>query len=286
MHLLSAHRLVERHARLGNVCATSPGKLACRSTVGLPVFGLLARFEFLGGQFLLLIGWGFVAWLGGMIHFRPSQGKQSENPIFVVDVVADHARVRRLFVADSRADQLAGRRLSFRIGSRPGFGCSKVLQSPIAWKRRFTKINIAVACSVCLLVTFSSHNTHVVWPMMASVAKRIKSDDPYSIRRVDPTCRLRGWSTLGARSTKSAKTSLNSEGSDPVLAALYWNMPGEISFYCAGHPQDLFPGAICRRTLQSIRLMAAKSRYATVRSFKGQTFVVVNGAEAALTEHV
>jgi hypothetical protein len=57
----------------------------------------------------------------------------------------------------------------------------------------------------------------------------------YSVRRWDPTCRLRGWRTLAAEIDRQ-RAELRQRGIEPVIAASGWSLPGEIGFYCSGHP--------------------------------------------------
>jgi len=62
------------------------------------------------------------------------------------------------------------------------------------------------------------------------------ADNPFPLRRCDPTCRLRGWRHLAAAvDEERAKLQLQ-EGVDPVLTGTGWSLPGEIGFYCQGHP--------------------------------------------------
>ena len=114
-------------------------------------------------------------------------------------------------------------------------------RSPIAWQRKFIKLNVAAACSVCFLICNGMCHANSARDVALHESRRspkgIKSDDPYSIRRVDPTCRLRGFQTLGNEIDKVRHEIVGQGLADPVLAGLSWNMPGEIGFYCDGHPK-------------------------------------------------
>ncbi len=239
-------------------------------------------FEFLSVQFALLIGWGFVAWLGGMIRFRP--GREHDPKIqylwwmsFPTMLVFGISSLR----ASGQPNWPVAAYLSGSI-----LGMLWVLEaarSPIAWQRTFIKINAAVACSVCFLITLACHNSRAVWPFMAGVAKQIKSDDLYSIRRVDPTCRLRGFRTLGNEIDKIRHEITGRELTDPILAGLQWNMPGEISFYCDGHPKTYSLGPYAGERYNQYDLWRPNP-VADTSMFQGKTFVVINGNEGVLNK--
>src|SRR5262249_34610481 len=45
----------------------------------------------------------------------------------------------------------------------------------------------------------------------------------------------RGWRTLAAE-VDGVLAALRKEGVEPLLAGSNWSLPGELGFYCAGHP--------------------------------------------------
>ncbi len=66
-----------------------------------------------------------------------------------------------------------------------------------------------------------------------------------------------------------------------MLAGIYWNLPGEIGFYCEGHPKTYSLGPyICERVNQYD--LWRPNPIADAPIFAGQTFVVVNGHGATL----
>jgi hypothetical protein len=84
-------------------------------------------------------------------------------------------------------------------------------------------------CLLGLLLTLTIHNSLWLGPLIVHVAGPGNSG---LIRRIDPTCRLRGWHYLAAEVDR-----IRAEFDEPVLAASWWIYPGEIGFYCQGHPQ-------------------------------------------------
>ena len=58
---------------------------------------------------------------------------------------------------------------------------------------------------------------------------------PYPLRRLDPTCRLRGWRLPGRRDRSLREST--APGARAGAGRRCWNLPGEMGVYCAGHPQ-------------------------------------------------
>src|SRR5436190_22314422 len=83
---------------------------------------------------------------------------------------------------------------------------------------------------------FLMHYSETVHPLLAKFVGKPSALNPTPLRKIDPTCRLRGWLMLAAEVDK-LRAQLRAEGQEPVLAAASWTLPGEIGFYCQGHPQ-------------------------------------------------
>jgi len=79
------------------------------------------------------------------------------------------------------------------------------------------------------------HDTTRVQPVLAHWAGPPTPDHPIPLRRLDPTCRLRGWRFL-ATEVDRVRDELLSQGIEPVLVGSTWSLPGELGFYCAGQP--------------------------------------------------
>ena len=117
-------------------------------------------------------------------------------------------------------------------------------------------------------------------PCLAELAGPPTAEQPLPLRRFDPTCRLRGWQTLGAKVDEVCEQ-LRAEGIEPVLAGTDWALPGEIGFYCAGHPAVYSVGPV---------LGDRHSQYDEwhpnpvddPECFVGRTFVIVGGFPTAL----
>jgi hypothetical protein len=73
-------------------------------------------------------------------------------------------------------------------------------------------------------------------PLLEMVTGPVTESRPFPVRRLDPTCRLRGWRTLAGEVDRLRKE-LAARGDEPILATNSWSLPGELGIYCAGHPQ-------------------------------------------------
>ncbi len=80
------------------------------------------------------------------------------------------------------------------------------------------------------------HYGEKLYPLLSMLVPAPTEDHPHPLRQVDPACRLRGWRTLAAEVDRVC-AELRAEGVEPVIAATNWSLPGELGFYCAGHPE-------------------------------------------------
>src|SRR5262249_1163047 len=101
-------------------------------------------------------------------------------------------------------------------------------------------------------------------------------EQPFPIRRLDPTCRLRGWHTLGA-AVDQICDDLRADGIEPVVGCSGWTLPGGVGVYCGGHRTVYSLGPILgdRRSQYDVW---RPNPVADGESFRGRTFVIVGGA--------
>jgi Dolichyl-phosphate-mannose-protein mannosyltransferase len=156
------------------------------------------------------------------------------------------------------------------------------LRSPRRWYRWWTIGTLATTCAAGLALTVFVHRSDILWPVLERLAGGPTEMQPLPLRRLDPTCRLRGWRTLGAELDHICKD-LAAAGSDPVLAGSNWSLPGEVGFYCAGHPAVYSLG---------LRLGDRHSQYEFWHpnpldeggTFAGRTFVLIGHVTPALRQ--
>jgi hypothetical protein len=110
------------------------------------------------------------------------------------------------------------------------------LRSPRRWYRWWTAGNLATTCVVGAALTLFVHRSEALWPVLTRFTGPPTPTRPLPLRGLDPTCRLRGWSATLAAEVDRVRAELRREGVEPLLAGSSWALPGELGFYCAGHP--------------------------------------------------
>ena len=238
---------------------------------------------YFGIQFALLLGIGFVCWTGAMIRFRP---RSDDDP------------ARRYLWFMSAPIILFFAAFSFKNGGGEpnwplaGYLSGLVLtaawlaeqfRSPIAWYRRSLLATCLLTGCVGLVGSVVVHMPLAFQPFFAAISGPASEQRPMPMRRFDPTCRLRGWTTL-AREVDKVRGELKTDGIDPILVGTSWSFPGELGFYCEGHPPAYSIG---------IAFNDRNSQYELWRPhpvlepapFLGKTFVVVGANDGLLSPY-
>src|SRR5205807_422639 len=91
--------------------------------------------------------------------------------------------------------------------------------------------------------------------------------------RIDPTARLRGWRFLAAEVDRELDR-LRAAGDDPLLAAVYWTVPGELAFYCRDHPTVYCFGPVRGERLSQYDLWRPNPVW-DPEQFRGRTVLIV-----------
>ena len=231
---------------------------------------------YLGAQCALLLVFWFLAWLAALVAHQPL----AERDAGVRYLWWLSAPMFGLFLALSL--KTGGGEVNWPVTAYlsglvlAAAWLARQLASPLPWYRRWTAINLGLMCILGLLVTVFMHKSYWLYPVLTRLAGPPSDRNPFPLRRLDPTCRLRGWQALAAEVDR-VREQLKGQGiGDPVLAGSGWNLPGELGVYCRGHP-----------TVYSVGLVAGDrhSQYDwwhpnpvdEPREFAGKTFLVVGG---------
>jgi hypothetical protein len=134
---------------------------------------------------------------------------------------------------------------------------------------------VALACAAGLVVTLLVHRSDWLYPLLTRLAGPPTPAQAFPLRRIDPTCRLRGWRTTLAREVDRLRGELSARGDEPVLAGCSWNLPGELAVYCAGHPQAYSLGGVMGERYSQYDLWRGPLSH--VEAFRGRTFLIVGG---------
>jgi hypothetical protein len=128
-----------------------------------------------------------------------------------------------------------------------------------------------------MLLTVIVHDTRRVQRVLAGLAGPANAERPMPLRQVDPTCRLRGWRFLAAEVDR-VRAELRCQGIDPVLAGTAWNMPGELGFYCEGHPL-VYSVGLALGDRHSQYDLWRPNPLADAADFAGRTFIIVGSGD-------
>jgi len=195
----------------------------------------LGPVRYVAIQFLLFLGYWFVAWVTAMIVHRPSVERDSgvrflwwmSAPMFILFFLFSFRTYEEPnwpITAYISGLVLASSWLVTRIQASNGLG---------KWA---SIMGLILACAGGLGLIIILHRTERIQPLLAMISGPASRQHPQPLRRFDPTCRLRGWRVL-ANHIDDLRNQLRRQGEEAVLAASGWNLPGEIGFYCSGQPQ-------------------------------------------------
>ncbi len=179
---------------------------------------------YVGGQVGLLLGFWFAAFAAGAWRFRSDSGLSlvwwASVPVWGVFLAAS---IRT-------PGQLNWPAAAYVGGS--------VLAA--AWIRERNSRAVRIALIAATILGFA-YSVGLRFPQFARPALAVllpspSERNPTPIRKIDPTCRLTGWSTLAHEVDRLRDRVQRETGEDPALAGMLWTIPGELSFYCREHP--------------------------------------------------
>lgn len=152
------------------------------------------------------------------------------------------------------------------------------------WHRapRLMAWSVGTMAVLGLLVSLMIHYPQLLRPILAQFAGPPTRDNPLPIRQVDMTARLSGWKTLAAEMDRIRTQITARTGQEPVLAATHWTIPGQLSFYCEGHPTAYAVGIPNRSDRHSQYDLWHPNPVADAQDFRGRTFVIVGDIAAPM----
>jgi 4-amino-4-deoxy-L-arabinose transferase-like glycosyltransferase len=210
-----------------------------------PGFYWSGPLVYLGGQAALLLGLWFVVWLSAMVVHRPTVEKDPRlNYLWWLSALMFAWFWAFSFkTGGGEVNWPVTSYLSGLVLSAAWLG--RQLESSRAWYRRWTRVNVAIGCALGLAITFALHHSEWLHPVLARIAGPAGQTNRFPLRKLDPTCRLRGWRTTLATAVDAELDRLRAEGTDHVfLAGQSWTMPGELGVYCKGHPDAYTLGPV------------------------------------------
>jgi hypothetical protein len=193
------------------------------------------RYLFL--QFALLLGIWFVIWVRALIAFQPwTRERASSPPAYLWWTSVPMFAVFLAFSLKTGGGEPNWPITAYLSGMvlAAGWLCEELRRGP-RWYRQLTAAVVAGGCVLGAVLTVAVHHSEWFHPLLARVVRSSSEAGAIPLRRVDPTCRLRGWSSL-ANVLGTLCEQERREGNEPIVAASGWSLPGELAFYTKGHP--------------------------------------------------
>jgi 4-amino-4-deoxy-L-arabinose transferase-like glycosyltransferase len=258
-----------------------------RNHAGLDdTLGWMGPLRYLGMQFAVLLGFWFVGWARAAWVHHPGREERAELRYLwwlSVPMIA-------FFLAFSVRN--GGGEANWPVA---GYISGMVLM--VGWlardlrdagrvQQRLAMAGIVITCVAGLALTLAMHEPAVAQPLLMRLAGPPSEANPAPLRRIDPTCRLRGWSDVATQLDEIRK-----RHGDALLVCDSWILPGEFGFYCVGHPQLLSLGPVFGERHSQYELWHPNP-VTDAGAFAGATMLVIGSnldalrAEFSSVEHV
>ncbi len=197
----------------------------------------LGPLTYIGQQFGLLLGYWFILWSWAIWHFRPwNQEDPKKQFLWWMSAIT-------FLVFFGFSPKTGGGEMNWPVTAYLSGLVLMILliQEIIAGQNKFLqaccKIFIPTFILFGLAISILMHQSEWIRPLFLLFADKPSASNPFPLRKFDPTCRLRGWISVAKEIDRLRDQFTASTGKELVLVGGSWNVPGEIGFYCKGHPQ-------------------------------------------------
>jgi len=149
-------------------------------------------------------------------------------------------------------------------------------------RRLVTISGLGLISLLSLTLTLLIHDSALALPLLEPWCQAPTHQCPTPLRRLDPTCRLKGWRTLAAEVDR-LRQQCRREGTEPILATARWSEAGELGFYCQGQPTVYSIGTVHGDRYSQYDLWRPNP-LADPQKFQGKTFIIVNSLNGPLNQ--
>ena len=225
---------------------------------------------FVAGQVGVLMGYWFAAWVWAIVRPHSNDRLLWWLSAPVVGVFAAASVLAKPQPNWPAAGYVTGLVLAAGVILRQ-------IDGPPTKYRTCARVLLSGASVGGMLMCGVAHWPNLVRPTLAGLLPAPSSDRPAPVRQLDPTCRLAGWPTLAAAVDAARERVRHDTGTEPVVAAMTWGVPGELAFYGSGHPDTYSLGPALAGRLSQYDLWRPNP-VADAQVFRGQSFVYVGEA--------
>jgi Dolichyl-phosphate-mannose-protein mannosyltransferase len=248
--------------------AVQAGVAESKHSTGIRWFG---PFEFIGGQCALLLVYWFIVWVAALVRYRPfgatTLGQRylwwmsvPTFGVFALSSLRASGQINWPVSAYLSGAVLAAGLLSEALSGR---------------FRTIHRIALGMALTLGFATSIVMHHTRPVIAAFSHLLPSESTANPTPGRRIDPAGRLKGWRLLGSKMDELRAEVRSTEGEDPILAGLRWDVPGLLSFYTDGHPHAYTLGRILGIDRYSQYDLWGPNPADDAQAFRGKTFLVV-----------
>ena len=231
----------------------------------------LGPLVFIGGQAGILLLTSLLAFLAAGWRFRPTQQRDaglrllwwSSIPVWCLFATAS-------FVKSGQLNWPAPAYLGGMILA------GAWIQEQ--WSGKYTRLIRSCVwgtLAVSLLATAMIHFPGFMRAGLAKLARTPSEEKPLPVRQLDISARLMGWKSLASEVDRIRTDITLSTGEEPVLAGTHWTLPGQLGFYCDGHPTVYSLGIVNGSDRHSQYELWRPNPEKDAQAFRGRTFVVV-----------
>jgi 4-amino-4-deoxy-L-arabinose transferase-like glycosyltransferase len=234
---------------------------------------------FVATQCVLLLGIWFVAWAAAMVRHRP-WAEPNDRLRYLWWLSAPMFGVFLLFGLKTGGGEPNWPVTAYVSGLVLTAGwLARQLTVP-GWYRPVARVGLVTASVLGVAISVLLYRSDWTYPLAVRLQGPPTAERPLPLRRVDPTCRLRGWKALAAEVDR-LRNELRAAGIEPVVAGASWSLPGELGFYCAGQPTvySLGPPLGDRRSQYDLW---RPNPVNDADVFRGRTFIVVGAGDQVL----
>jgi hypothetical protein len=229
--------------------------------------------EYVGGQFGILLGYWFVAWVWGIVQYRPWKERNLATaylwwmsiPTFVVFGIS----------SIKASGQLNWPVSTYLSGLILGLAAiATQLESPLPKRRQWARWGLGLFLLGGLILSCFIYDTRRLTPILTPFIPAESSKNETPIRIVDPAARLKGWRYLAGEIDRIRSQITLEEGVAPEIAAIKWDYPGVLGIYCQGQPQVYCLGLVMGDRHSQYDLWRPNP-LADAQDFEGKTFLFV-----------